>query len=758
MSTSQKFWVCYVIMGFFALVLINLFYIHFGYPFGGDVALENPTLKTNLYYGFFIWQPNNYSGFISSAAGVLGYIFIIFIFLYKLSLIYGYVLQITLYATIGLAGMAYLVYDLTDVYSLKIRYFSAIVSSLLFSFTFFFTPVAAFIPWLVLFTKRLLYPKTSEERYWKVNLFYMTLSQGLVILFSSASYIIQSMALILVFYLLLLALSAKKRLLRNASYVIIAVSLSILINASWITTTYILSRNAGSTHLLNSGSLHTLSIFAENIVQLLFSFGPALQLNGPINLTTFLPLISILTISLFSYIYAKNKQGNYRVVLAIFFTFLICLGAATTIYAPFGPLFQKLINVFPYVLALRYTYTATHYVFLFLVPLLFGIGAATLMGFLSMDKRRYLLVLLSALLIVIIAAYIYEFTYVPIADGHVIVLNLTKISIPVQTFQIANYINSKTGNFAVATLPSGTTWQGESWYVGVDVYSSLINDRPVYTGGYNYYGEIFIPETEGEYDRVVQEIGNNYIANTTNISNILGIFGIRYIIVQGHALHSIPDCTCSMIPFNLTYIYTNLDRSNNIILIKYYKGNSSVYENNNYVPLVYGSDLLNLGNANPSDLINAIESNSFNIQNTSVYSDDISGLYNDSNRINATPIANFSKPNIRFVENTPTKVTVHVSNAITPYYLVFRETYDLHWAAFYSNGTEVNPRDHIAVNGFANAWYMDKTGNYTVTLYYTLQTDAWIAWGVSFAALFVTIGIGIYGWKETRKAKVHGRR
>ena len=62
------------------------------------------------------------------------------------------------------------------------------------------------------------------------------------------------------------------------------------------------------------------------------------------------------------------------------------------------------------------------------------------------------------------------------------------------------------------------------------------------------------------------------------------------------------------------------------------------------------------------------------------------------------------------------------------------------------------------MNGFANAWYMNKTGNYTITLYYTLQTDAWIAWGISFAALFATIGIGIYGWKETRKAKVHSCR
>jgi hypothetical protein len=173
-----------------------------------------------------------------------------------------------------------------------------------------------------------------------------------------------------------------------------------------------------------------------------------------------------------------------------------------------------------------------------------------------------------------------------------------------------------------------------------------------------------------------------------------------------------------------------------------------VYENNNFVPLAYASDVKNIGNASTADIFDVIENDSFNIQNDSVYSAYINGFYNDSNTINATPIANFVKPNITFVENTPTKVTVHVSNAITPYYLVFRETYDPHWAAFYSNGTEVNPRDHIAVNGFANAWYMNKTGNYTVTLYYTLQTDAWIAWGVSFAALFVTVGIGVYGWKK----------
>ena len=128
-------------------------------------------------------------------------------------------------------------------------------------------------------------------------------------------------------------------------------------------------------------------------------------------------------------------------------------------------------------------------------------------------------------------------------------------------------------------------------------------------------------------------------------------------------------------------------------------------------------------------------------------------LFNSSNTIIASAIQDFSAPNIRFVQDTPTKVTVHVTNTSTPYYLVFRETYDPNWTAYYSNGTSVPKFDHIMVNGFANAWYMDKTGNYTITLYYNLQTDVWAAWFVSFAALVATVGIGIYWWRGTKKAK-----
>ena len=70
----------------------------------------------------------------------------------------------------------------------------------------------------------------------------------------------------------------------------------------------------------------------------------------------------------------------------------------------------------------------------------------------------------------------------------------------------------------------------------------------------------------------------------------------------------------------------------------------------------------------------------------------------------------------------------------------------------------MNPRDHIAVNGFANAWYIDAKGSYTIHIYYTLQTYADIAWVVSFAALFATIGIGVYGLKAAKRDKARVKK
>ena len=201
--------------------------------------------------------------------------------------------------------------------------------------------------------------------------------------------------------------------------------------------------------------------------------------------------------------------------------------------------------------------------------------------------------------------------------------------------------------------------------------------------------------------------------------------------------------------FNLTDMRYNLAHADNLTFVKTF-GNDAVYENQLYDPLVYAADMVNIGNQSPTNVITYIENNVIDITNTAVYSNS-SGVYNSTDKMNVAAIPSFSEPGIDFVENDPTSVTVSIHNATTPFYLVFRETYDPYSVASYSNGTAVSDVRHLEVNGFANAWYVDKKGDYTVTLYYSLQTIGWASWIISFAGLGAICYVGYLAFRHNAK-------
>lgn len=67
--------------------------------------------------------------------------------------------------------------------------------------------------------------------------------------------------------------------------------------------------------------------------------------------------------------------------------------------------------------------------------------------------------------------------------------------------------------------------------------------------------------------------------------------------------------------------------------------------------------------------------------------------------------------------NTPTMYYVKIINASSPILLILSQNYDL-WKAFHDN-QEV--RQHIKVNGYANAWIINITGSFNITLLYGLE-------------------------------------
>ncbi len=88
--------------------------------------------------------------------------------------------------------------------------------------------------------------------------------------------------------------------------------------------------------------------------------------------------------------------------------------------------------------------------------------------------------------------------------------------------------------------------------------------------------------------------------------------------------------------------------------------------------------------------------------------------------INALPNTPSSHtPKLTYQKVNPTKYLVHVTNASSTFMLVFSELFNNKWEAFYENNTAIYP--HIRANAYANAWLVNKRGNFDITIEFTPQ-------------------------------------
>jgi hypothetical protein len=92
-------------------------------------------------------------------------------------------------------------------------------------------------------------------------------------------------------------------------------------------------------------------------------------------------------------------------------------------------------------------------------------------------------------------------------------------------------------------------------------------------------------------------------------------------------------------------------------------------------------------------------------------------------------------PEITYTRINPTKYIVHV-NASTPFFLVSSESYDNGWTASI-DGQQVPNEYHFVANGFANGWYINKTGTYTITLEFLPQNLFYAGSAISITTLII---------------------
>jgi len=143
-----------------------------------------------------------------------------------------------------------------------------------------------------------------------------------------------------------------------------------------------------------------------------------------------------------------------------------------------------------------------------------------------------------------------------------------------------------------------------------------------------------------------------------------------------------------------------------------------LYEINStyFVPHIYASSNINLINGGSAQAVNFIDSGNFTAGKSVLFlSDQLSA--SDWHFIKGLTGNDEYTPEIVIKDVNPTKYMVHV-NASRPFFLVLGESFDPYWVASI-NGKTINA--HFTVNTYANAWYVNQTGTFNITLEYGSQ-------------------------------------
>jgi hypothetical protein len=102
---------------------------------------------------------------------------------------------------------------------------------------------------------------------------------------------------------------------------------------------------------------------------------------------------------------------------------------------------------------------------------------------------------------------------------------------------------------------------------------------------------------------------------------------------------------------------------------------------------------------------------------------------------NSSSSINSERPEITYKKISEWEYTVHV-NAKDPFYLILSEPYNPAWK-LYIDRNEVN--DHFIVNGYANGWFLTKTGSYDITIEFWYQRLLYLGVAISISTLSICV-------------------
>ncbi len=111
-------------------------------------------------------------------------------------------------------------------------------------------------------------------------------------------------------------------------------------------------------------------------------------------------------------------------------------------------------------------------------------------------------------------------------------------------------------------------------------------------------------------------------------------------------------------------------------------------------------------------------------------------------------------PEVSFEKISPARYKVKITNARNPFFLVLSTTFNPQWQAYFTttkpknmmevlsestSGDVVPSENHLVANGYANGWYIDKTGSYEMFLEYSPERVFIIGRKLSFGFIIIAL-------------------
>ncbi|PSO01787.1 hypothetical protein B9Q10_02045 [Candidatus Marsarchaeota G2 archaeon ECH_B_SAG-E12] len=262
-----------------------------------------------------------------------------------------------------------------------------------------------------------------------------------------------------------------------------------------------------------------------------------------------------------SFLVLISRKEVLKPIFPFVFVLLLYVAIGAGLNPPFGAVLKFFYLRFWPVRAVTELFTSLDFVIQLCISLILGFSLA------SLSVKKPLKTALALVFLVCVAALSAPFALgTPLPITRVVaspppsfverVYSVSaRVHIPQSFYQMVEYVNSLPQKGAVLLLPIAGNFRTTYWYISVDALSSVLN-KPVVGGGY-----VSTQQTSA----LINLLTGWEQGYTLNITRLLALMGVGYIIVEGDA-SSAPSYTPQP-PFDLKQILSKLNKTQGVSLL-----------------------------------------------------------------------------------------------------------------------------------------------------------------------------------------------